>query len=58
MRNNENWERFARSGQVSDYLVYAGVDRRSDRAENTVKEERGQRERTCDGNGTFRGYDR
>jgi hypothetical protein len=55
MRNDENWERFARSGQISDYLMYAGADRRECHTENAVKEERGRRERTCDGNGAFCG---
>lgn len=57
MRNEENWETFTHTGRVSDYLMYAGERNRwENRAENAVKEERGQRERTCDGNGAFGSY--
>ena len=57
MRNEQDWETFARSGRVSDYLAYVGSgEKKENRGKNAVREERGQREGTCDGNGAFGGY--
>ena len=59
MENTESWNRFARTGSVSDYLNY--VNKSSSDNDRCYEEankgkERGQRERTSDGNGTFSSY--
>lgn len=56
MGNEENWNTFARTGRVSDYLAYVGDGRQREGNtgwENSGKEERGQRERASDGHGAF-----
>lgn len=56
MGNEENWNTFARTGRVSDYLAYVGDGRQHDGNagwENSRKEERGRRDRASDGNGAF-----
>lgn len=54
MENEESWNTFVHTGKVSDYLEYAKAGR-SDGI-NSVKEERGQREGTSNGNGTVSRY--
>lgn len=57
MRNDDDWNKFTRTGRVSDYLTYTGnAENRERREEDAVREERGQREGTCDGNGAFSSY--
>lgn len=65
MENEENWNTFARTGKVSDYLKYAGSsESQSNRGDGTadssgraatsgMREERGQREGTSEGYGAF-----
>lgn len=47
-REEEYWENFVRTGRVADYLEYARMSHT-----NSVKEERGQREGTSDGDGAL-----
>ncbi len=54
MENEESWTTFMNTGSVSDYLEYARTSRTD--GINSVKEERGQREGTSDGNGTVGRY--
>lgn len=59
MENEESWNTFARTGRVSDYLEYVNNSRPggdSFDSRNSVKEERGQREGTSDGNGIVGSY--
>lgn len=54
MENNNCWDTFTKTGRVNDYLEYAKNNHSS--AMNSRKEERGQRERTSDGDGTVSRY--
>ncbi len=57
MENEESWNTFARTGKVTDYLNYTGSSYAGENsAGNGMREERGQRERASDGNGTLSGY--
>lgn len=53
MENTEGWNTFANTGRVSDYLDYVNHSSKKDSYNNGTsrREERGQRERTGDGNG-------
>jgi len=54
MEKENYWDTFARTGRVSDYLEYVENNRSS--SMNSMKEERGQREGTSDGDGTVSRY--
>lgn len=59
MENTESWNIFARTGRVTDYLNYVkgnSSDEKHYCDGVNKREERGQRERTSDGNGTFSSY--
>lgn len=53
MKNNAEWDAFMQTGKVMDYLKYTAAVRDA-AAGNVVKEERGHRERTGDGDGVVR----
>lgn len=56
MGNEADWNTFARTGKVTDYLAYAKSEKEHTHWENEEKKERGQRERTSDGNSAFGSY--
>ena len=45
MGNEANWNTFAQTGKVSDYLAYVREEKGRNGWENAAKEERGTRER-------------
>ncbi|MCH5264392.1 MAG: hypothetical protein J1F02_00720 [Lachnospiraceae bacterium] len=51
MEREECWDNFFRTGRVADYLEYVRTSRVY--GMNSVKEERGQREGTSDGDGAL-----
>lgn len=56
MRNNEHWEKFARSGNIYDYLSYIActVERGMDKKNGDKKEGGSLNDNIgCDGNGSF-----
>ena len=53
MKNNAEWDAFMQTGKVMDYLKYTAAVRDAATG-NVVKEERGHRERTGDGDGAVR----
>lgn len=59
MESTDGWNTFVHTGKVSDYLNYATGNRSDGDSYHDGMagwEERGQRERTSDGNGAFGCY--
>lgn len=54
MRNEDEWNTFARTGRVEDYLVYASNRADRDNLSTERKQKEGERcEGACNGNGAF-----